>query len=193
MNPWFAKVVILTAFIATVLIRAPHGRRSRAVKVATTRKGPLEVCLLTIAWVALFVPIVWVLTPWLAFADFALHPVPLVVGTILLSLGLWLFHRSHADLGTNWSITLEIHESHRLVTAGVYRRIRHPMYLSLLLCGLGEALVIPNWVAAPFYAVAMIMVFALRLKPEEQLMRERFSGEYDAYASRTKRLIPNFW
>jgi protein-S-isoprenylcysteine O-methyltransferase Ste14 len=48
-----------------------------------------------------------------------------------LVIGLWLFYRSHADLGTNWSITLEIREQHRLITQGVYRRIRHPMYSAL--------------------------------------------------------------
>jgi protein-S-isoprenylcysteine O-methyltransferase Ste14 len=193
MNPWFAKGVVLVASIALVLIRAPHGQRSRTVKIAKSQKGALEVFLLTVAWIAFFVPLVWVATPWLAFADFALHPLPLVAGSLLLALSLWLFHRSHADLGTNWSITLEIRESHRLVREGLYRHVRHPMYLALLLYAFGQAVVVPNWVAGPFYVVAMVLLFALRLKPEEALMRGQFKGEYDAYASRTKRLIPGIW
>jgi protein-S-isoprenylcysteine O-methyltransferase Ste14 len=193
MNPWFAKAVVLIASILTVLIRAPHGKRSRTVKVTKSRKGRLEVALLTVAWIAFFAPIVWVATPWLAFANFPLYPFPLVVGSLLLAFSLWLFYRSHADLGTNWSITLEIRESHRLVTEGLYRNVRHPMYSALLLYGLGQALVVPNWVAGPSYAAAMVVVFALRLRPEEELMRDQFKGEYDAYASRTKRLIPGVW
>lgn len=128
MNPWFAKAVVLIASIVTVLIRAPHGKRSRTVKVAKSRKGLLEVSLLTVAWIAFFVPILWIGTPWLAFANFPLYPFPLVTGSVLMTLSLWLFHRSHGDLGTNWSITLEIRESHRFVTEGVYRHVRHPMY-----------------------------------------------------------------
>jgi protein-S-isoprenylcysteine O-methyltransferase Ste14 len=193
MNPWFAKAVVLIASIVTVLIRAPHGKRSRTVKVAKNRKGLLEVSLLTVAWIAFFVPILLIATPWLAFANFPLYPFPLVTGSVLLALSLWLFHRSHGDLGTNWSITLEIRESHRLVTEGVYRHVRHPMYSALLLYGLGQAMVVPNWIAGPSYAVAMVLVFALRLRPEEELMREQFNGEYDAYASRTKRLVPGVW
>jgi protein-S-isoprenylcysteine O-methyltransferase Ste14 len=193
MNPWFAKAVVLIASITMVLIRAPHGKRSRAVKVAESRKDLLEVALLTVAWIAFFAPIFWIATPWLGFANFRLYPVPLVLGSVVLALGLWLFYRSHADLGTNWSITLEIRESHCLVTEGVYQHVRHPMYLALLLYGLGQAVVIPNWVAGPSYAVAMVLVFALRLKPEEKLMRDRFKGEYEAYAARTKRLIPGVW
>jgi protein-S-isoprenylcysteine O-methyltransferase Ste14 len=193
MNPWFAKAVVLIASLAMVLIRAPHGNRSRAVKVAESRKGLLEVALLTVAWIGFLAPMFWIATPWLGFANFPLSPVPLVLGSVVLALSLWLFHRSHADLGTNWSITLEIRESHRLITEGVYKHVRHPMYLALLLYGLGQAVVIPNWVAGPSYAMAMVLVFALRLKPEEKLMRDRFKGEYEAYVFKTKRLIPGVW
>jgi protein-S-isoprenylcysteine O-methyltransferase Ste14 len=193
MNPWFAKAVVLIASIAMVLIRAPHGKRNRTVKVAESRKGILELALLTVAWIAFFAPMLWIATPLLGFANFPLYPVPLVLGSVVLAISLLLFHRSHADLGTNWSITLEIRESHRLVTEGVYQHVRHPMYLALLLYGLGQAVVIPNWVAGPSYGMAMVLVFALRLNPEEKLMRDRFKSEYEAYASRTKRLIPGVW
>jgi protein-S-isoprenylcysteine O-methyltransferase Ste14 len=80
--------------------------------------------------------------------------VPFAVGILVLVVGLWIFHRSHADLGTNWSITLAVREQHRLVTEGVYRRVRHPMYLALFLYSLGQALALPNWIAGPSYGVA---------------------------------------
>src|SRR5580693_3272889 len=103
MNPWFAKAAILLASIVMVVIRAPHGQRSRTVPVVRSRKGRLEIVLLTIAWVAFFLPLIWIATPVLAFADYPLHPIPLVAGILCLMIGLWLFHLSHADLGTNWS------------------------------------------------------------------------------------------
>ena len=130
MNPWVAKAVILSASIVMVIIRAPHGQRSRAIPVVRSRKGPLEIILLTIAWVAFFLPLVWVVTPVFAFADYPLHPIPLVSGAVCLMLGLWLFYRSHADLGTNWSITLEVREKHQLVRHGVYRWVRQPRLLA---------------------------------------------------------------
>jgi protein-S-isoprenylcysteine O-methyltransferase Ste14 len=193
MSVWFAKAIVLIAAIAMVVIRSPHGTRSWQVKVAESRKGPLEVLLLTLAWIGFFLPIVWIATPWFAFADFALHPAPLMVGTALLAAGLWFFHRSHVDLGTNWSVTLELRESHRLVTEGVYRRVRHPMYSAFLLYAIGQAIVIPNWAVGPSYLVTMALLVALRLGPEEKLMRDHFKGEYDAYASRSKRLVPGVW
>ena len=193
MNPWFAKAVILLASIVMVVIRAPHGQRSRAIPVAKSRKGALEIVLLTIAWVAFFLTLIWIATPAFAFADYPLHPVPLLTGTLLLAFGLWLFHRSHADLGANWSLTLELREKHQLVTHGVYRLVRHPMYLALLIYSAGQALVLPNWFVGPSYAVAMVLLFALRVGPEERMMREQFGKEYEAYQATTKRLVPGVW
>ncbi|MBI1900066.1 MAG: hypothetical protein HYS13_02980 [Planctomycetia bacterium] len=94
MNPWYAKAVVLLASIVLVVIRAPYGQRSRAIRVVKSRKGPLEIVLLTIAWIAFFLPLVWVATPVFAFADYPLHVLPLLAGTLLLAIGLWLFQWS---------------------------------------------------------------------------------------------------
>jgi protein-S-isoprenylcysteine O-methyltransferase Ste14 len=193
MNPWFAKAVVLLANLVMVAIRAPHGQRSRAVPVVKSQKGRLEIVLLIIAWVAFFLPLIWIATPFLAFADYPLYLLPLLTGTACLVLGLWLFHRSHADLGKNWSITLELRDKHELVAHGVYRWVRHPMYLSLLVFSVGQALALPNWLAGPSYGVAMLLLVALRLRAEERMMHEQFGKDYEAYRGRTWRLIPGVW
>src|ERR1700730_7576936 len=190
MNPWFAKAVILLARIVMVVIRAPHGQRSRTVPVVKSRKGPLEIVLLTIAWIAFFLPLLWIVTPLFEFPAYPLHPIPLLGGSLCLVLGLWLFHRSHADLGTNWSITLQVREKHQLITHGVYRWVRHPMYSALLIYSLGQALAVPNWLVGPSYGVAMILLIALRVGPEERMMLEVFGKDYETYMATTKRLIP---
>ena len=193
LDPWIAKAAVLASNIVMVVIRAPHGQRSRGVKVAKSHRGRLEIALLAFAWLGFFVPLVWIATPWLAFADYPLRPAPFAAGILCLAVGLWFFHRSHADLGTNWSVTLELREKHRLVTNGIYRRIRHPMYIALFLYSIGQALALPNWVAGPSYLVPFGLLFALRLGAEERMMREEFGADYDAYAARTKRLIPGIW
>ena len=193
MNPWYAKAIFLLASVVLVAIRAPHGQRSRGIPIAKSFRGTLEIVLLTIAWLAFFVPLIWIATPVFAFADFALRPLPLLAGTACFALGLWLFHRSHADLGVNWSITLDVREGHRLVTQGFYRRVRHPMYLALLIYSLGQALVIPNYVVGPSYGVAMALLVALRVCPEERMMVEVFGREYEEYMARTKRVVPGVW
>jgi protein-S-isoprenylcysteine O-methyltransferase Ste14 len=193
LNPWYAKAIVLLAAIVMVVIRAPHGSRSRTVPVVKNRKGPLETLLLTIAWFAFFLPLVWIVSPFLDFADYTLFPIPFITGILCLMLGLWLFYRSHQDLGTNWSITLEVREKHQLITHGIYRRIRHPMYLALLIYSLGQGLVLPNWLLGPSYGIAILLIFAFRVGREERMMLEEFGIEYEAYRARSKRLIPGIW
>jgi protein-S-isoprenylcysteine O-methyltransferase Ste14 len=188
-----SKAVVVLASAVMIAIRAPHGHRSRGVRVARSYRGRLEIALLAVAWLAFFLPLVWVVSGAPRIADYPLHPIPLVAGVALLASGLWLFYRAHADLGRHWSITLEVREGHRLVTDGVYRRIRHPMYLALLVYAVGQGLVLPNWIAGPSYAVAMLLLVALRLGPEERMMRAEFGEAYQAYAERTNRLIPGIW
>ena len=193
MNPWIAKALVLTSTVVMIAIRAPHGRRSRIVKVATSYKTPLETGLLVLAWVGFFVPLIWVASPTFSFAEYEMGAGRFVAGLMCLAIGLWLFYRSHADLGKNWSITLEVREQHRLITQGVYRRVRHPMYSALVLYAVAHALVIPNWVAGPSNLVAFAVLFAFRVRAEERMMLEQFGDEYTAYMARTKRLVPGVW
>jgi len=193
LDPRLAKAAIVVACIAMVAIRAPHGQRSRTAKVATSRKGRLETALLTIVWLSFFVPMVWVWKPVFAFADYPLRVEAFAAGIICLAAGLWLLYRSHADLGTNWSVTLELRQEHRLVSGGVYRAIRHPMYSALALYAAGQALVIPNWVAGFSNVIALAVLLALRLGAEEKMMAQQFGDEYAAYSARTKRFAPGVW
>ena len=101
MHPWVAKAVVLAATLTMIAIRAPHGRRSRDVKVVSSHKTRLETGLLVLAWIGFFIPLIWLASPVLSFAEYPLRPGPLVAGVICFVIGLWLFYKSHADLGTN--------------------------------------------------------------------------------------------
>ena len=193
MNPWIAKAVILAASIGMIAIRAPHGKRSRAVKTVRSCRGPREVVLLVMAWIGFLLPLIWVASPVFSFADYPLYLPPLVAGTTCLVAGLWYFHRSHADLGTYWSVTLEVREGHRLVTQGVYRRVRHPMYAALFLYSIGQLMAVPNWIAGPSYLVSFGILFAFRVHAEEQMMLDAFGADYASYMTRTKRLVRGIW
>jgi len=193
MSPWVGYTVFVVGNVAGVAIRVPRDNRSKQVRVVDDRKGPLEVLLLALMTLAILLPILAMATSLLAFADYPLRPASVAVGAISMGLYLWVFHRSHADLGDNWSMTLQLRESHHLVATGIYRRVRHPMYAALYLLALAQALLVPNFVAGPAMLTAFTAMFFLRLGPEEQMMVDRFGDEYRAYAARTKRLIPGVW
>ena len=138
-------------------------------------------------------PLISIVTPLLSFADYPLHRIPFFLGTACLLSGLWLFRRSHVDLGDNWSISLEIRTRHRLIDHGVYARVRHPMYTSIFLQAIAQALLLPNWVAGPCCLLAFILMFALRVSTEEGMMLKRFGEDYALYMGRSKRLVPGVW
>jgi len=93
-------------------------------------------------------------------------------------------------LGQNWSVALEIHKGHRLVTNGVYRLIRHPMYASALLLGLAQGLMLQNWLAGWYTLVVSALAFLIRIPREEKMMCEFFGQEYIDYMKRTGRIFP---
>ena len=67
------------------------------------------------------------------------------------------------------------------------------MYTALALYAIGQALVIPNWVAGPSNLIAFSVLLALRVRAEEKMMVQQFGDEYAAYTARTKRLVPGVW
>ena len=192
-NLWIAKGVMLVAIVMTLVIRAPHGRQSRAIRIAKDRKNRWDVTLLLLTIVGFWMPVIWVSSSVFAFADYTLHLGSLVAGVVCYAGGLALFQRSHADLGTNWSVTLQVRENHRLITRGVYRRVRHPMYTALFLYAAGQTLVVPNWIAGPSYLIALALLCTYRVGVEERMMLDEFGDDYAAYVTTTNRFIPGLW
>ncbi len=138
----------------------------------------------------------WLL-PALAVAtpvfDFAAYPLPLpltLLGAVLAALGLWLFWRSHADLGQMWSPVLELREGHDLVTDGIYCHMRHPMYLAIFLQAIAQPMLIGNWLAGPSGFIMFFILYTARVNKEEAMMAEQFGDSWRDYAARTKRLWP---
>jgi protein-S-isoprenylcysteine O-methyltransferase Ste14 len=194
MNPWIGKAVFLAGLVVCVAIRVPHDRRSKETKVVESRKGPLEKTLLILIAITGFIfPLMFMLSPLLSFADYPFRPLPFWSGVACLGISLWLFYRAHADLGTNWSNSLELREDHRLVTAGIYKSVRHPMYTAIFVYALAQALLLANWVAGPGCLAVFTLMFVSRLHVEERMMFEKFGQQYEDYVARTKRLIPGIW
>jgi protein-S-isoprenylcysteine O-methyltransferase Ste14 len=193
MNPAYVKEIVLLANIIFFILRGVIKWRVVGVPVAKRRIGAVEIVLMMVVTAGQVVPLIWLATQNFAFADYSAHPSALIVGAMLYVWGLWLLHRTNGDLGKQWSPSLELKDDHRLVKEGIYRRIRHPMYLSLLIFAGGQMLALPNYVAGPAALVAMLVLIAFRLRAEERMMIEEFGDEYKAYRKRTNRLIPGLW
>ncbi len=190
MFDWW-KFLYLMGLTAAAVIRTPHWLRNARHRAADAHAGVLDLGLLCLAALGTGVlPIVNCMTPWLDFADYPWPGILRGLGACVLASALWLLWRSHADLGENWSITLKVREGHALVTDGVYRHVRHPMYAAYFLWGVAQWLMLPNWIAGPAHLLTFGLLYAVRVPREERMMLDRFGDEYRAYAARTGRLWP---
>jgi protein-S-isoprenylcysteine O-methyltransferase Ste14 len=95
-------------------------------------------------------------------------------------------------LGHRFSGLVAIQPGHTLVTTGVYRFIRNPSYLGLLIGALGWALVFRSSIGVLLAALNLVPLIA-RIRAEEALLRSHFGAEYDAYCRHTSRLIPGVY
>ncbi len=182
---WFAGMV------GWYIIRHPFERRAKKVAVTKSLFGWRESSILAFAVLGAFViPAVYALIGFPASLDRPFIPWIAWLGVVTLCTALWLFRRSHADLGANWSISLEVRERHALVATGVYRLIRHPMYSSFFLLGFAQMLLLSNWFAGPSGLLGVGVLYAFRVLPEERMMLEYFGNDYLGYMAHTKRLIP---
>ena len=191
------KVAWLAFFIVGAVIRGVYVKRHRRPRVADDLNTRVDKLLLLLPFLGMqLIPIVYLLTPWLDFADYGLPAWASVaagaVGVVVFVAAIWLLWRSHADLGRNWSSTLQIVEGHSLVTDGVFRHIRHPMYTAHLLWAIAQALLLQNWIAGLAFLVASVPLYLRRIPAEEQMMLEQFGDEYREYMKRTGGLFPRF-
>ncbi|MBN2146607.1 MAG: isoprenylcysteine carboxylmethyltransferase family protein, partial [Anaerolineales bacterium] len=146
-----------------------------------------------IAWVAILAGVLFNLDGW--FHDpFSWHqliswPV-LIISLYLLIHSLVLLKRSgRQDARRSDVPLLEFEKTTALVTDGIYRYIRHPMYSSLLFLAWGVFFKSPSWVDGLIVMVATLALVATARTEEAEDVR--FFGEtYQDYMRRSKRFIP---
>lgn len=189
-NGW-PSLLWLATQLGITFIRAPYSKRtSENVSMKQSAQGTERLLLGLVAVLGGPLPIAHLAFGIFSFANYSVPVWASAAGGVALVFALWLFWRSHADLGDNWSVTTELREGHNLTTRGVYARIRHPMYLAIfLLFGL-QPLFLQNWIAGWSGLAAFTLMYFVRVPYEEAMMRKEFGEDYDAYCARSGRLVP---
>lgn len=184
-------VVFAAGFAIYVAMRGYWQAKARGETVVAHRRSLREAALLVLVAIGcVLLPVLYLVSPWL---DFAAYTPPAALpwgGVVAMVVALWLFWRSHADLGRQWSVTLEIRDRHELITRGVYARVRHPMYASIWLFSLAQGLLLANWLAGWSACAAFGALYFLRVGNEERMLESQFGEPWRAYCARTGRLLP---
>ncbi|MCI0554768.1 MAG: isoprenylcysteine carboxylmethyltransferase family protein [Anaerolineae bacterium] len=183
--------VYFLALIIEIVIRAPIDKKRKQEKISERRFTEQEKSLLgLLALGGLVAPLIYALTNWLDFANYTLPMWAGWLGVLITVAALFVFWRAHADLGVNWSPTLEIREKHELITRGIYRVIRHPMYASQWLLAIATPLLLQTWIAGFLNLLVFIPFYIFRVKAEEQLMIEQFGDQYRSYMQKVGGVLP---
>jgi protein-S-isoprenylcysteine O-methyltransferase Ste14 len=183
--------IYFAALVIEMIIRAPLNRKRKQEKMSEQRVTNREIFILVLLLLGGFImPIIYAATNWLDFANYTLPAWAAWLGVLILAAGLFIFWRAHADLGLNWSPSLEIREKHELITRGIYGVIRHPMYASQWLWVIAQPLLLQNWIAGFLNLFIFIPFYFLRVKAEEQMMLDSFGTQYREYMQRTGGVLP---
>ena len=186
----YTAIFFLAMCVETV-IRVPLNNRRKSETMSERRVTRQEKSFLFLLWGGMFiVPIIYAATSWLGFANYSLPAWAGWLGVALIAGATIVFWRAHADLGLNWSPTLEIREKHELITRGIYSKIRHPMYASQWLWSIAQILLLQNWIAGFSSLLVFIPFYFLRVKAEEQLMLEQFGDQYRSYMQKVGAVFP---
>jgi protein-S-isoprenylcysteine O-methyltransferase Ste14 len=95
-------------------------------------------------------------------------------------------------LKNRFSGLVAIQPGHKLETGGIYRVIRNPSYLGMLVTSLGWVLAFRSGVGV-LLALSLLIPLVARMHAEERLLREQFGADYEAYFKRTWRLVPGIY
>jgi len=115
------------------------------------------------------------------------------LATLIITLGLGIRFTSVVSLGKAFSANVAIRTSQTLNTSGLYRLVRHPSYLGLVLIFLAVGLHSRHWLSLCVAVVPPTAALLYRIHIEEIALNSAFGPDYAAYSARTKRLIPGIY
>ncbi len=123
--------------------------------------------------------------PTLAFAPLRVVAVGLgLIGVVITALAMLSFWRVHTTVNP-----MKPSSASSLVTSGIYRFTRNPMYLGMLLILVGWALYLANVLAFVFLPAFILYMNRFQIEPEERALTALFRQDFLEYASRVRRWI----
>ena len=187
-----AAVVLFSAMGISIYHRRKADRDS-GEKISRKADGAAMSSVIRIGGLIVWLsPFIYLINPrWMAWSKIGLpDPVRWIgvgVGILCVPGIYWLF----SSIGSGITPTSATRKEHKLVTHGIYRWIRHPLYT------IGSALFISfgtmadNWFIAGMGVMAFILM-AIRTPKEEANLIEKFGDEYREYMKHTGRFLPKF-
>ncbi len=127
----------------------------------------------------------------------AIAPVPLAAelalaaATVAIAVAsVWLVNAASRRLGKQWGLAARLIEGHDLITDGPYRWIRNPIYAGMLGLLVATGLAASPWQILIAATVVFVVGTVIRIRGEEQLLRQAFGDAFEEYLRKVPALIP---
>jgi protein-S-isoprenylcysteine O-methyltransferase Ste14 len=105
----------------------------------------------------------------------------------------WFCFAAARALGKQWALMARVIEGHQLIRQGPYAVVRNPIYLAMFGMLIASGLAVSRWPALVGAAIVFAVGTAIRIRSEEQLLRETFGATFDDYARRVPAFLPRLW
>lgn len=113
-----------------------------------------------------------------------------IAGLVLFVIFSWLQVLSYKTMGSSYTQDIVILKDHKLCTKGIYKFIRHPQYISQVLCDLGAGIALLSYLVVPIVLFIELPLFLMRASYEEKLLSHHFEEDYKSYKKKTGFIFP---
>jgi protein-S-isoprenylcysteine O-methyltransferase Ste14 len=120
-----------------------------------------------------------------------LHQLFFFSGMVICLLAIIIRVKGQLDLKHAFSTRVELQPDHTLVKSGLYRYVRHPLYLAVILLLAGADIMFLSLIPWIFTLLTVYFI-GLRIKEEESFLKSHLKG-YAEYMTNTKKMIPYIW
>ena len=191
---WFENIYILL-ILSTELIRLPYylntfQRRRQAIIIPHKPDWKDRFLFFLVIMGIWAVPILKMRTTWFSVFNYQLPAIARSFGILIYLLGTALLIHAHHQLNQNWSPAIELNTAQVLVTTGIYRWIRHPIYAAIWLMVFAQSLLVTNWLAGFSGIITFFFLYHYRIRKEEKVLMDYFGEAYLEYSLQTGRLVP---
>lgn len=116
-----------------------------------------------------------------------------MAGIAIFVLGFIIRWTAVYQLGRMFTVNVVISDEHTLKTSGLYKVIRHPSYLGLLLIITGLGVSLDSLAGLLALLVPGFIALNYRIAIEERALIEEFGKQYKDYKNRVKKLLPGIY
>jgi len=190
MDRAYLEIIFLCGLILQIILVLPYLRDYFPKKFHHNFNKRERLYLIFISIGSQLLPLIYILSSWFSWFDYNLPKWTAFPALLLYFFSYWLFFKAYTDLGKSWSPGWDIITDHVLVTSGIFKWVRHPMYASFTSVAVAQILMLQNWMVGPAFLILAVPFYTYRIQREERQLLIHFGDTYLQYKKQTNALVP---